>query len=195
MLPSDKRPKVSEIVAAQKIIADISSGLYRSPAAALKELVSNAYDADATEVVINTDVPHFRTLVISDDGTGMSVEKFLDVMRHIGGSRKRLEGGGETAKGRKIIGRIGIGLLAVAQLGYRFYVASSTAGSPTRFMAEVDLTPFHKDDAAMVSMGMMSEDSDEITIGAIRYVDDIPEDSDAHFTVVTVPDVKQGLIS
>lgn len=116
MLPSDKKPKFAPIVAAEKIIADISSGLYRSPAAALKELVSNAYDADATEVRIDTDVPSFRTLVIRDNGCGMSVDKFIYVMNHIGGSRKRIEENGVTDKGRQIIGRIGIGLLAVAQL-------------------------------------------------------------------------------
>jgi hypothetical protein len=195
MLPADKEPKFAEIVAAQKIIADISSGLYRSPAAALKELVSNSYDADATEVLIDTDVPYFRTLVLRDNGCGMSIEKFIEVMNHIGGSRKRMGGSDVTEKGRKIIGRIGIGLLAVAQLGYRFYVTSSTLNSPTRFMAEVDLTPFHRDDASLLSMGKMTTTKDEVTIGAIRYVDDIPEDPSIQYTAITVPNVKQGLIS
>ena len=89
ILPTDKKPKKQDIVAAQKIIADISSGVYRSPAAALKELVSNAYDADATKVTISTDAPNFRTLVIEDNGTGMAIDKFLEVVTHIGGSRKR----------------------------------------------------------------------------------------------------------
>src|SRR2546421_4055418 len=90
-LPPDKTPKTAEIVAAEKIIADISSGIYRSPAAALKELVSNAYDADATKVTITTDAPHFRNLVIEDNGVGMSIETFLEVITHVGGSRKRIQ--------------------------------------------------------------------------------------------------------
>lgn len=195
MLPSDKKPETAEIFAAQKIIADISSGLYRSPAAALKELVSNAYDADAEKVIIGTDAPQFRTLVIHDDGAGMLIKDFLNVISHIGGSRKRIIGGDVTSKGRKIIGRIGIGMLAIAQLGYRFYVASSVKGNPTRFIAEVDLEPFHKDDAALVSMGRMKENSDEVRIGAVKYVDNIPEDEGVHYTVITIPDAKQGLIS
>ncbi|MFX1298493.1 MAG: ATP-binding protein, partial [Promethearchaeota archaeon] len=195
ILPSDREPKFAEIVAAQKIIADISSGLYRSPAAALKELVSNAYDADATEVRIDTDVPHFRNLVIRDNGCGMTVENFIYVMNHIGGSRKRVEEEGVTAKGRQVIGKIGIGLLAVAQLGYRFYVTSSKKGSSIRFIAEVDLTPFHRDEAALISMGNWSSEKDKVTIGAIRYVDDIPEDPDVQYTAISVPNVKQGLIS
>jgi DNA mismatch repair ATPase MutL len=87
-LPATAKPKKFDIIAAQKIIADISSGVYRSPAAAIKELISNAYDADATQVQITTDVPAFRTLTVNDNGTGMDINKFLDVMSHIGGSRK-----------------------------------------------------------------------------------------------------------
>jgi hypothetical protein len=196
MLPENARPKTKEIFAAQKIIADISSGLYRTPAAALKELITNAYDADATTVAVETDAPGFRTLVVRDNGSGMSVDKFLEVMNHIGGSRKRIVGGETTPLfGRRIIGRIGIGMLAVAQLGYRFYVSSSVKGDPRRFIAEVDLEPFHKDDAALISMGRMSDDSDEVVIGAVRYVDDLAEAADVHYTVITIPDVRQGMAS
>src|SRR5881394_2555712 len=41
------------------VLARITEGIYRQPASALRELVSNAYDADATEVVILTDAPRF----------------------------------------------------------------------------------------------------------------------------------------
>jgi hypothetical protein len=194
MFPSGRTPKKTDIVAAQKIIADISSGIYRSPAAALKELVSNAYDADATQVLVNTDAPHFRTLTIQDNGSGMNIEHFLDVVHHIGGSRKRLKKDRTEKWGRKIIGRIGIGLLAVAQLSNRFYVASSVEGEPYRFIAEVNLEPFHRDDAALSSMGKIKGEG-KVQIGAVRYVDNIPEDADAHYTVITVPDAKKGLIS
>ena len=90
MLPEDKKPESTPIFAAQKIIADISSGIYRSPAAAVKELISNAYDADAEKVTISTDPPNFRNLVIRDTGSGMTIEDFVHVATHIGGSRKRI---------------------------------------------------------------------------------------------------------
>lgn len=193
MLPADRKAKQTPIIAAEKIIADISSGVYRSPAAAIKELISNAYDADATRVDITTDAPQFRTLTIRDDGSGMDIEKFLSVLQHIGGSTKRLEGD-TTPGGRKVIGRIGIGMLAVAQLSHRFYVSSTVKGKPTRFLAEVNLEPYHKDDASLRSMGNITKDG-TVKIGAVNYVDDIPEDKDAHFTVITVQDAKKGLIS
>lgn len=192
--PANTAHKSVNIFAAQKIIADISSGLYRSPAAALKELITNAYDADATIVKLTTDAPYFRTIVVSDNGTGMTIEDFLHVVQHIGGSRKRYERNTSSKYQRPLIGRIGIGMLAVAQLGFRFFVTSSVKGSPTRFTAEVNLEPFHKDDAALKSMGKV-RDNDEIQIGAVQYIDDIPEEEEAHYTVITIPQVKQGIIS
>jgi hypothetical protein len=184
-----------QITASEKIIADISTGIYRSPGAALKELIANAYDADATEVRIDTDCPDFSHLVVRDDGSGLSLERFLEVVQHIGGSRKRIDSAtGETPiHHRKLIGRIGIGLLAVAQLGQRFYISSTVRDSKTRFLAEIDLRPFHKDDAALRRLG--NRPDAEIDIGSVRFVDGLPETASSHYTVITVPDPKAGLIS
>lgn len=206
MLPPDKPYKTVQIAVAEKIIADISTGIYRTPAAALKELVANAYDADATEVEISTGAPTFQELVVRDNGSGMSVERLLEILQHIGGSWKRLSqpDGLSREFRRPLIGRIGIGLLAIAQLGQRFYISSSERGSATRFLAEIDLSQFHKDDAALkrlVSKGDSTdsenaEDSEApIEIGSVRYVDGLPEREESQFTVVTVPDPKQGLVS
>jgi hypothetical protein len=192
-LPHSSAAKTVDIIAAQKIIADISSGVYRSPAAAIKELISNAYDADATRVQITSDPPVFRALMITDNGSGMDITQFLDVMAHIGGSRKRVKSEISPIYKRKLIGRIGIGLLAVAQLGTKFYVSSKVKGQRTRFIAEVNLEPFHKDETALLSMKLLK--GDEVQIGAIQYVDNIPEEEEAHYTVITVPDAKKGLTS
>lgn len=191
-----RHAKTVQITASEKIIADISTGIYRTPAAALKELIANAYDADATEVRIETDAPRFSQLVVRDDGCGMSLDRFLEIVQHIGGSRKRIDSptGYSPVHNRKLIGRIGIGLLSVAQLGQRFYISSTVKGSRTRFLAEIDLRPFHKDDAALRRLGEQ-RDGDEIDIGSVRYVDGLPEASASHYTVITVPDPKAGLIS
>lgn len=192
--PGDPTAKTQTIAVAEKIIADVSTGIYRTAAAALKELVTNAYDADATHVQISTGVPHFESLVVRDDGTGMTIERFLEIMKHIGGSWKRL--GTENALSEKykrpLIGRIGIGLLAVAQLGQRFYVSSKVAGSTTRFLAEVDLEAFHKNDAAMRTM---VTDDEKVEIGQIRYIDGVEDHKAAHYTVITVPSPKKGLVT
>ena len=43
----------------EQVIARVTDGIYRQPASALRELISNAYDADASRVVIKTDAPRF----------------------------------------------------------------------------------------------------------------------------------------
>ncbi len=189
--------KTETILVAEKIIADISTGIYRTPAAALKELVANAYDAEATDVRIETGAPRFDHLVVRDDGNGMDIERFLKVLKHIGGSWKRIEspGGLSPKLKRPLIGRIGIGLLAVAQLGQRFYFSSTCRNSTSRFLAEVDLTPFHRDDAALRSMGAGDRKDEKVEIGVVKYIDGLPERKNSHFTVITVLDPKQGLVS
>lgn len=43
----------------QKVLARITDGIYRQTSSALRELICNAYDADAENVYIETDVPRF----------------------------------------------------------------------------------------------------------------------------------------
>ena len=73
------------------VLARITEGIYRQPSSALRELVSNAYDADATEVVILTDAPRFGQITVRDNGLGLSPEVLTQLVKHIGGSAKRSE--------------------------------------------------------------------------------------------------------
>src|ERR1041385_3762526 len=114
-----------------RVIADLSQGLYRSPADALKELISNAYDADSPSVEINFS-NDFDTLTVRDKGKGMVMEQFVQIMETIGGSSKRsvdTENKETTPSGRKIVGRIGIGLLSVSQIANKLELQSTTKGS------------------------------------------------------------------
>lgn len=71
-----------------RIIADLSQGIYRSPADALKELVSNAYDAYSETVSIDFS-NDFSFLTVRDKGKGMELDDFIEVMETIGASSKR----------------------------------------------------------------------------------------------------------
>jgi hypothetical protein len=109
----------------EKALAHLSRGLYRSPASALRELVSNAWDADASVVRINTNYPNFLQLSIQDNGGGFTKEDFKNLMEGgIGNSQKRSE---EAPAKRPVIGRLGIGLLGIAQICPSFTISSSTA--------------------------------------------------------------------
>src|SRR4249920_953376 len=76
----------------ERALAHLSRGLYRSPASALRELVSNAWDANATRVTIDTNHPKFFQLSIEDDGDGFTGEEFAELMGGgIGNSTKRID--------------------------------------------------------------------------------------------------------
>jgi hypothetical protein len=103
-----------------RIIELFSEGLYSSPNKAVEELVSNSWDAGAekTHVILSPDLSQADgQIVVIDDGTGMD-ESGLQQHWLLGTSRKRLEGA-TTPKGRKPIGKFGIGKLATYVLARR----------------------------------------------------------------------------
>lgn len=134
----------------ERVLARITEGIYRQPSSALRELVSNAYDADATEVVILTDAPRFGQITVRDNGRGLSPEVVVQLVKHIGGSAKRSERGKElgvtsatnanrSEGGRQLIGKLGIGLFSVAQFTRHFLIITKTAGDGFRTVADITL--------------------------------------------------------
>lgn len=123
----------SDIKLSSKVFGHISQGLYRSPAGAIKELVSNAFDACATTVRINTNFPRFDMFSCEDDGTGLSKTEFLRLMNEgVGNSYKRIEGEHLNVQcNRRIIGRLGIGLLSLAQVCTEFDLISHCGDAKT----------------------------------------------------------------
>src|SRR6202021_3501995 len=105
------------IVLSAKVFGHLAQGLYRTPAGAIKELVSNSFDADATLVRIHTGFPRFETFSCEANGTGMSEDEFRRLMnRGIGSSYKRISPATETEEyKRPLIGRLGLGLSSPLQ--------------------------------------------------------------------------------
>lgn len=132
-----------EIKVSSKTLGHISAGLYRSTAGALKELISNAFDADADRVRISMNPPSFDVVSIADNGTGIHLTKFLELMNgQIGDSDKRVHGTITQTKHRPIIGRIGIGLLAISQICHVFEIVSHHRSSRTAFRARIQLIDY-----------------------------------------------------
>ena len=107
------------------------SGIYPTFVSAFKELVSNAYDADATLVTIHLS-PDLSTITVEDDGLGMTPFEFQSEYIRIGGSTQR-RGEDLTPGGRRPIGRKGIGFLAVARYCHIVEVHSHANRVVTRF--------------------------------------------------------------
>jgi hypothetical protein len=98
---------------------------------ALAELIKNAYDADATEVRVtfsNHDKPN-GTLVIQDNGVGMTAEVVRDAWMRISTTSKR-DNPISQRYGRHRAGRKGIGRFAVQRLGTRLIMETEVAGNP-----------------------------------------------------------------
>ncbi|PXV57112.1 Histidine kinase-, DNA gyrase B-, and HSP90-like ATPase [Dyella jiangningensis] len=180
----------------QRVLARITDGIYRQPASALRELIANAYDADASQVVIETDPPRFDRMIIRDDGSGMSVETLAYVLQHIGGSLKRTAQGAKldvtsssnaslSPGGRKLIGKIGIGLFSVAQLTPHFQVITKTKGEKTRRIADIILAPEDAERALAERGG-----DTELKTGTVRIWSVPATDVESHGTEIVLMDLR-----
>lgn len=110
------------------------SGVYKPFVKAFKELVSNAFDADA-DVVRVVFADDFSSVTVTDDGQGMTPFEFRNDFARIGGGSRRWAGD-RTRKGRLRIGSKGIGFLALARYCDHLKVESS---ADRAFEAQVEL--------------------------------------------------------
>lgn len=135
-----------EITVASRIVDDLSSGLYESPAACLKELINNSYDADATRVGVLIK-PDADRIIIEDNGTGMNRADFEKHFRKISESYKR-ESGDKTKLGRRKIGKIGIGFIAANEICDTMEIISQKTGSKELLRVEIHFDKMREDPAA-----------------------------------------------
>lgn len=172
-----------------RVLARITEGIYRQPASALRELVSNAYDADATEVIILTDAPRFEQISVRDNGHGLSPEILTHLVKHIGSSAKRDERGVElkvtgsdsnlSPGGRQFIGKLGIGLFSVAQFTRHFLIITKTKGDTYRTVADIILgRPDQK------LLPLEGEETRHFETGHYQIWREPAHDSDAHGTEI-----------
>jgi hypothetical protein len=179
-----------------RVIARVTDGIYRQPASALRELISNAWDADANNVTILTDAPRFSRIYVRDDGVGMSYESLAHLLHSIGGSAKRREEGqrlGISASddpdrspgGRPLIGKIGIGLFSVSQLSHRFRIITKVRDADYRLVAEVRLRTYAED-----GEDLHGTDNDTFLTGEVLISRQAATDIEAHGTDIVIDEVK-----
>lgn len=104
------------------VLNHLGRKLYRSFVTVLGEAISNAWDADAANVRIYLDTDE-NTMVIKDDGVGMTKDDFQDKFLKIGYS-KRKDRKCSPKKKRPFIGRKGIGKLALLSCAEKITVVS-----------------------------------------------------------------------
>lgn len=181
----------------ERVIARVTDGIYRQPASAIRELISNAYDADATRVVVKTDAPRFSRISVEDDGHGMTPEVLAHLLLHIGGSAKRSDAGRElgvtaqhdpskTPGGRKLIGKIGIGLFSVSQLTHTFQIITKVKGDAFRTIATVALKQYIDEEVSAAE----PDGKKRFESGKVNIWREKAADQDTHGTTVVLTAIR-----
>lgn len=98
----------------KKVLRLLGAQLYGDTPSIISELVQNSYDADATAVWITINTASPNTIVVQDNGTGMSPEEINSRFLNIGQDRRVAHP--TSPSGRQVLGRKGIGKLAVFSL-------------------------------------------------------------------------------
>ena len=106
------------------VLNHLGRNLYRNIITILGEAISNSWDADAHNVRIEINRQD-RTMLIVDDGLGMTAKDFQNKFLKIGYS-KRKTGIYKSKLNRKFIGRKGIGKLALLSCAQRISVLTKT---------------------------------------------------------------------
>lgn len=163
------------------VLNHLGRNLYRSFFTVLGEAISNAWDADANNVKIYIN-KEAGSLVVKDDGDGMSETDFQEKFLKIGYS-KRKEGNKSEGK-RPYIGRKGIGKLALLSCSDRVsiltrkengeYVGGVIDNSELDDAIEDDLLP-SKYPLGKIDMKLFKPYISDHTKGTIIYFENIKE--------------------
>lgn len=145
--------------------------------------------------MIKTDRPRFETITVEDDGLGMSPATVAHLLHHIGGSAKRALEGAElgianaadprySPSGRRLIGKIGIGLFSVAQLTHRFQIITKVAGDPFRTIATVVLRQYSDEGPTP------DDEHEEYEAGRVNVWREAASDPESHGTSIILTDIR-----
>ncbi len=116
-----------------RVLDHLGIKLYSNAAAVLSEAVANAWDADSQQVkiAIEKDI-----IIIQDDGCGMDLSsinsRFLSV-----GYDKRTNEGATSLRGRRFMGRKGIGKLSLFSIAERIDIHTQKNGEQHAFSMSV----------------------------------------------------------
>ena len=122
-----------EVAVDKRHIVSIGERLYTESVELLRELVNNAYDADATEVRV--DVGEDR-ISVQDNGTGMDLDGLKQYF--LIGSDEKVQHSRSPRFGRTRIGQFGIGKFASLSAASRFEVITQHKDFAARVIFDKD---------------------------------------------------------
>lgn len=126
-----------------RIIDHLGIQMYQSPVAAIAELISNSWDADAeaVEVILPETLEPGSCYIIKDNGIGMTFDECQNRFLNVGYCRRGVTSTERTAeKNRPVLGRKGIGKFAGFGIAKKIEVitVSKITGEKTIFEMNLD---------------------------------------------------------
>ncbi|RJG00551.1 ATP-binding protein [Noviherbaspirillum sedimenti] len=119
-------------------LASLLSQEYASTEKAIKELVDNAWDADADHVSVSLPAPMSEgSIVILDDGTGMTTEELTNHYLSIASDRRERSGERTSGKQRLVKGRKGVGKFAGLMAASAMTLETYARGVRTSFTLRI----------------------------------------------------------
>ncbi|TYZ06093.1 hypothetical protein FY528_19390 [Hymenobacter lutimineralis] len=152
---------------------------YRSSEFALRELVDNAWDAEAKNVwiVLPSILTEDATIEFRDDGTGMTPEEVRNEYLIIANNRRDRKGN-TTQNGRMVKGRKGIGKFAGLFVGSLMLVETRARGKRTTVHIEKKVLAAAKHDIEDVDLPVIEEECNQ----------------EEHGTTIRIRDINQNLV-
>ena len=111
---------------------------------AVAELVANSYDADASHVDVIVDKSGTQSVLVKDDGHGMSPADLADKYLRIGRNRRVDDAGYSESGRRRVAGRKGLGKLALFGIGKRITIRTKRLGAPAWTIVTMDWDALHE---------------------------------------------------
>jgi len=128
----------------KRIVKILSEATYEDFPNALREIIVNSYDADASRVDINIDLEE-ENITISDNGWGMSEDDFTHYLR-IAAEPQKIK---RTPSSRVRIGKFGVGFVSVFPFFKSYSIEASREGFSEIIFATIPCSKYFSPDRAV----------------------------------------------
>lgn len=131
-----------------QIIDHLGINMYTNMHAVLSELVANSWDADADNVYISSpdvEMSSSYEIVVRDDGSGMTFDELNKLYLTVGRDRRKETGDALTTKGRRTLGRKGIGKFSAFGVAKKVVIKSVKDKKLIEFEMDIDKIKETKD--------------------------------------------------
>lgn len=108
--------------------------MYSTLPPVISELIANSADAGASHVSVQLRDSDSKEITVQDDGDGMTFQELNEKFLRIGRNRREAEGRETNAKGRKVIGKKGLGKLSFFGISEEIEVVTKKNGLKNAFI-------------------------------------------------------------